>query len=184
MPKFFAMFILLLSAGCSTHLHEYRETTPTLQLENFYNGDLVAYGIVQNYSGKVIRRFKADLNGSWQGSKGKLEETFYYDDGEIQQRTWMLEKINDNQYRGNASDVTEPADGEVSGFAMNWQYTLQIKVDEDLYDVNFNDWMYLIDDQRLINRAEMNKWGFKVGEVTIWIEKVETKPPNFATEAS
>lgn len=162
---------LLLLAGCSTPMSYYQNTTPQLNMEEFYNGKLTAYGMVQNRSGDVLRRFRVDMLGTWEGNKGVLEETFYYDDGEQQQRTWYLEKKEDGKYGGTADDVVNPAHGQTSGYALNWRYTLRIPVDGDTWDINFDDWMYLLDEKRLINRAEMKKWGFTVGEVTLWIEK-------------
>ena len=79
--------------------------------------------------------------------------------------------MDDNVYGGTASDVVNPARGSTSGFALNWRYTLSIPVDGKVWDISFDDWMYLLDEKRMINRAQMNKWGFKVGEVTLWIEK-------------
>jgi hypothetical protein len=35
------------------------------------------------------------------------------------------------------------------------------------YDIDFDDWMFLIDDKVMLNRAVMTFWGFKVGEVLI-----------------
>lgn len=172
MTKILFLMVLLIS-GCSTHINQYETTSPRLKLEEFYNGKLVAYGMVQDRSGEVLRRFKADLTGTWNGPKGVLDEIFVYDDGEMQNRTWYLEKISENVYKGTASDVSKEAKGKVSGYALNWQYTLQIKVDDSIYDVDFDDWMYLIDEKRLINRAEMTKFGFRVGEVTLWIEKLD-----------
>ena len=162
---------VMLLVGCSTPLSYYRDTTPVLKMEEFYNGPLTAWGLVQDRSGKVLRRFRVDMVGSWQGDRGKLEEYFYYDDGEQQQRTWHLRKHANGIYTGNASDVVRPAEGQTEGYALNWRYTLSIEVDGSTWDIDFDDWMYLIDEKRLINRAQMNKWGFRVGEVTLWIEK-------------
>ena len=33
--------------------------------------------------------------------------------------------------------------------------------------VQFDDWMYLMNDKVLLNKAEMSKFGFKLGEVTL-----------------
>ncbi|MDJ0831946.1 MAG: DUF3833 domain-containing protein [Gammaproteobacteria bacterium] len=162
---------LLLLVGCATPMSYYQNTSPELKLEEFYNGKLTAYGMVQNRSGKVLRRFKVDMVGNWEGNKGVLDEMFYYDDGEEQRRTWYLEKHADGIYGGTASDVVNPAKGQTSGYALNWRYTLTITVDGKTWDIDFDDWMYLMDENRLINRAKMKKWGFKVGEVTLWIEK-------------
>jgi hypothetical protein len=161
----------LVLLGCSTPMSYYRDTTPAFKMEEFYNGPLTAWGMVQDRSGKVLRRFRVDMTGSWDGDRGKLEETFVYDDGETEQRTWFLQKQADGLYSGSASDVVSPAQGQSAGYALNWHYTLSIDIDGDTWHIDFDDWMYLMDEKRLINRAEMRKWGFRVGEVTLWIEK-------------
>lgn len=170
MRKLVLLMSLLLSA-CSTPMTYYQDTQPQLKLEEFFNGKLTAYGMVQDRGGRVLRRFTVDMTGSWDNNQGTLDEWFTYDDGEQQRRIWHLEKIAEGKYIGNADDVASPADGEINGYALNWQYSLNIKVDEENWVIDFDDWMYLINDKRLINRAEMSKWGFRVGEVTLWIEK-------------
>jgi hypothetical protein len=161
----------LLLASCSTSMKNYDNTSPYFDMQQFFNGKLTAYGMVQNRQGEVLRRFRVDMVGSWENNKGTLDERFYYHDGEQQQRIWYIEKTDDGRYIGNADDVVKPASGESNGFALNWRYSLLIEVDGENWEIDFIDWMYLIDDYRMINRAEMSKWGFKVGEVTLWIEK-------------
>ena len=39
--------------------------------------------------------------------------------------------------------------------------------------VSFDDWMYLLDQDRLINRAEISKFGIHLGEVILYIERLE-----------
>ena len=56
----------------------------------------------------------------------------------------------------------------VAGNALNWTYTFMLKTKEGKrYDIDFDDWMFLIDDQVMLNRAVMTFWGFRVGEVLI-----------------
>lgn len=161
----------LLLMSCSSQVADYAGTTPVFELDRFFNGELVAHGMVQDRSGKVLRRFRVDMVGRWTGNRGVLEEDFVYDDGERQRRVWRLEKLPGGGYRGTADDVVTPARGEARGYALNWRYTLAVPVDGKLWHIDFDDWMYLLDEQRLINRAEMSKWGFRVGEVTLLIEK-------------
>ena len=170
--KPFYLLILLLIGACSSSINDYKKTEPTLALETFFNGNLVAYGIVQNPSGKVIQRFKADLIGTWQGNKGVLDEQFYYADGTTGERTWYLEKHPNGAYSGTASDVSGTAQGYARGFALNWEYTLQLPINGKTWELKLDDWMYLIDENRMINRTDMRKWGIKLGELTLWIEKV------------
>jgi len=163
---------VLLLAGCTANLNEYQDTQPAFEMDTFFSGQLMAYGMVQDRSGKVIRRFTAELVGQWQGDRGVLEEDFIYDDGETQRRVWHLEKLADGNYRGTANDVIDSALGGSQGYAFNWRYSLEINVDGRKWAIDLNDWIYQLDESRVINRTEMTKWGFKVGEITLVIEKI------------
>src|SRR5690606_36008077 len=100
-----------------------------------------------------------------------LDEDFTYSDGTKEQRIWTLEKTADGQWRGRAGDVVGEAKGSLSGNAFQWQYTLALPVGDSVYNVQFDDWMYLIDDTTLINRARMSKWGIELGQVTLFFRK-------------
>ncbi|CAG36872.1 hypothetical protein DP2143 [Desulfotalea psychrophila LSv54] len=54
---------------------------------------------------------------------------------------------------------------------LNWQYQLNLKVDDSTWKINFDDWMFLLNDDMLINKATMSKFGFEVGEITIIFRK-------------
>jgi hypothetical protein len=59
------------------------------------------------------------------------------------------------------------AQGVAAGNALNWRYTLKLPVDGKVYEVQFDDWMYLMDDRVMLNKAAMSKFGFHLGEVTL-----------------
>lgn len=161
---------LLLSA-CSTSIDDYKNTTPELNFKDFFSGELAAYGIVQDYSGEVTRRFSVDMQATWQGNTLTLDEQFYYADGEQSERIWTIELNADNSITGTAGDVIGQATGQIQGNALYWQYTLEIPYDGDTLQVNLDDWMYLVTPTRLINRTAIDKFGFEVGEITLVIEK-------------
>jgi hypothetical protein len=50
---------------------------------------------------------------------------------------------------------------------LNWSYTLALPVDGKVYNVQFNDWMYQMDDKVMLNKAKMSKFGIYLGEVTL-----------------
>jgi hypothetical protein len=70
-------------------------------------------------------------------------------------------------YTGRADDVVGEASGQVSGNAFRWGYTLALPVDGRVWHVDFDDWMYLMDNRVMLNKATMSKWGVKLGEVTL-----------------
>ena len=163
---------LLLVAGCGASLEAYRDQGPAWDLAHFFNGKLVAHGLVTNRSGEVTSRFRVEMVGRWQDGKGELFEQFYFDDGRQQTRTWHLSRGADGHWRGTASDVVGEAVGKSQGFALNWRYQLDLVLPEgDVVRVSFDDWMYLLDTDRLINRAEISKFGISLGEVILYIER-------------
>ncbi|WP_395702944.1 DUF3833 domain-containing protein [Aquabacterium sp.] len=160
--------ITTLLAGCAAPKpSDYAAATPKLDLSRYFNGKLQAHGIVVDRAGKLLQRFTVDLEGRWQGQEGVLEEHFLYADGRREQRTWRLSAGPDGSYRGRAADVVGEALGQAAGNALNWQYTLRLPVGDQVYDVQFDDWMFLVDEQVMLNRAVISKFGLRVGEVLL-----------------
>jgi hypothetical protein len=108
---------------------------------------------------------------TWQGDVGVLDEDFVYSDGTKEKRVWTIRKLPDGRYVGTAGDVVGEAQGVASGNALNWKYTLALPVDGKVYNVQFDDWMYLIDDKVMLNRAVMSKFGIRLGEVLLSFTK-------------
>ena len=44
-------------------------------------------------------------------------------------------------------------------------------MDGKVYEVQFDDWMYLVDERVMLNRATMRKFGIRLGEVTLSFQK-------------
>lgn len=122
-------------------------------------------------SGKVVKRFTVLMVCSWTGDDGVLDESFTYSDGTLQKRVWRLHREADGRYTGRADDVVGTALGAESGNAFHWQYTLALPVDGSVYNVQFDDWMYLMTDKVMLNKATMSKLGIRLGEVTLSFTK-------------
>ncbi len=154
--------------GCSSvQVQDYINEKPQLRLEEYLNGNLEAHGIFQDRSGRVIKRFVVNMKGTWSGNKGLLEEDFIYSDGTKSRRVWYLIKESETIYSGTAGDVIGKAIGEQQGNAFRWKYTLDLPVDDTTYHVQFDDWMYLMDDKIMLNKSKMSKFGIYLGEVTL-----------------
>lgn len=161
----------MLLMNCSSSLDDYKETGPAFNLRDYFSGDVTAWGIVQDYSKQLSRRFCVDIVGTWQGNKGQLHETFYYNDGEQQVRIWQLIQGDDGTITGTAGDVVGQASGSESGTAFNWKYTLRVPVDGSEYDLHVDDWMFKLDENRVMNRSYMSKFGITVAEISIFFDK-------------
>ena len=158
--------------GCSTvEVDKYRGQTPALDLREYFNGTLDAHGVFQDRSGEVVKRFKVVIDARWQGDTGILDERFTYSDGSTQRRVWTVTHLGDGRYSGRADDVVGEARGEAAGNALRWRYVMALPVDGKVYHVDFDDWMFLMDDKVMLNRSAMSKWGFHLGEVTLSFQK-------------
>ncbi|MBL8438851.1 MAG: DUF3833 domain-containing protein [Zoogloeaceae bacterium] len=159
-------------AGCSSvEVERYAEARPALELRRYFDGTLDAHGMFQDRGGEVVKRFHVVIQASWQGDVGTLDERFTYSDGTTQRRVWTLTPTGDHTWRGTADDVVGEARGEVRGNALRWRYVLALPVDGRVWQVDFDDWMFLMDERVMLNRSVMSKWGFRLGEVTLSFNK-------------
>ncbi|MEN9418359.1 MAG: hypothetical protein RI988_1979 [Pseudomonadota bacterium] len=158
-----------LLAGCASAPvpADYAAERPVLDLKRYFDGELVAHGIFTDRGGKVARRFTVQMTGTWQGNQGTLDERFTYSDGKTERRVWRLTDHGNGRYTGRADDVVGEAQGQAAGNALNWSYTLRLPVDDKVYEVQFDDWMYLVDERVMLNKARMSKFGIFLGEVTL-----------------
>ncbi|MCY7315196.1 MAG: DUF3833 domain-containing protein [Rubrivivax sp.] len=159
--------------GCvSPKPADYATEKPALDLKTYFNGELVAHGLFTDRAGQVKRRFTVQMTGRWQGNQGTLDERFTYSDGKTERRVWRLTDEGNGRWTGRADDVVGVAEGRSAGNALNWRYTLALPVDGRVVEVQFDDWMYLMDDRVMLNKAEMSKFGFRLGEVTLSFTKL------------
>ena len=158
---------LLLSGCAGPKIADYAAEKPTLDMRQYFNGTVDAYGVFTDRSGKVVKRFTVVMKCQWVGDTGTLDEDFSYSDGTKSRRVWTLVRTSDGKYTGTAADVIGTAQGEEKGNAFRWGYTLDLPVDGKNIEVQFDDWMYLMSDKVMLNKAVMSKFGIKLGEVTL-----------------
>ena len=154
--------------GCaSQNLAGYASEKPVLDLTRYFNGTVDAHGIFQGRSGQIVKRFTVVMRCSWTGEDGVLDEDFVYSDGTTQKRIWRLKHLGNGRYEGRADDVVGVALGQTAGNTFRWGYTLALPVDGKVWNVDFDDWMYLMNERVMLNKATMSKFGFRLGEVTL-----------------
>ena len=172
-----AMAVILLGA-CASPMEpdDYRDQTPALDLRQYFDGTLDAWGMFQDRSGRIVRRFHVVIEATWEGDEGVLDEHFSYADGTTQRRVWRLTRLSDGRYEGRADDVVGVASGELAGNVLRWRYVLALPVGERVINVDFDDWMILMDERVMLNRSTMSKFGFRLGEVTLTFVRREPSP--------
>lgn len=162
----------LVVAGCaSPSVDDYATERPVLDLQAYFNGPVKAWGVFTDRSGKVVKRFTVEMDCRWQGDTGTLDERFTYSDGTTQRRVWTLQKLPNGRFTGSADDVVGQAQGRQAGNAFHWTYTLALPVDGRVWNVEMDDWMYLMGNGVVLNKTVMRKFGIALGEVTLSFTK-------------
>jgi hypothetical protein len=163
--------LLSLSSCGSVDVGRYAGEQPRLDLQHFFSQPVKAWGMFQKRSGEVAKRFEVNIESRREGNDLILDERFLYSDGTRQRRIWTLTPDGPNRWRGRAGDVIGEARGEVAGNTLHWRYRLNLAVDDSTYEMSMDDWMYLMDEDTLINRTSMSKFGVELGQVTLFFRR-------------
>ena len=165
------ILILLLNSCSEMKPEDYKNTKPIIKIEEYFQGNVKAWGILQGRSGEGKRQFVADMKGEFDGQNLILDETFIWNDGEKQERRWTIKKVGDNTYEGTAPDVVGIAKGGSYGSAFKFEYKLLIPYKDKKIKIKFDDWIFKQDEKTAINKATLSKFGFKIGELTVFFRK-------------
>jgi hypothetical protein len=169
-----AVLSLTLLSACSVSLdaNRYEEIGPKFNIEEFFDGKVKAWGIVQNRDGDIVQRFIVDIDGYKKDGNLILDESFEYGFGDgPKSRVWTLSKNAGGSYTGSAGDIVGSASGTPHGNAFNFAYEMDLAVDDTTYRVNFDDWFFAFDDKTMMNRSYIKKFGIVMAEVSIFMQK-------------
>ena len=166
-----SLIMFIYSSFMKHSIDDHQAKEPQMNIKEYFNGPIKAWGIVQDWQGRVLRQFDIKMMGTWDGDIGTLKEQFYYYDGQTQERIWTIKKLDNGDYEGTASDVIGKAIGRAKGNAAQWSYIMNLEVDQRMFHIKFDDWMWHMNDGVLINRSYLKKFGMKVAELTIFLKK-------------
>ncbi len=122
-------------------------------IKKFFEGDVEGFAIIQDSSGKIIDTEALKINGKWDGNKGVIQQNFVYASGNKDSRTWLITMDESGStFSAIGHDIAAPAQGKQVGNAMQMIYALMLpgKMDKQKVKVNFEDKIYLVDDESAI----------------------------------
>lgn len=171
-----ALILPLQGCSFSSGLEDYPDEGATLSMDivEFFTGEVRAWGLVQDYSGKVTRRLTGEFSGQREGNAVVLSEVFRFDDGEVTRRQWTFERTEGGLYTATTpdKDLLSEASGRASSYAFHWTYRFLVPVGDDSIALDFDDWIFRIDEETAVNRIKLKKFGITVGEMTLFYRKV------------
>ncbi|RMF08848.1 MAG: DUF3833 domain-containing protein [Alphaproteobacteria bacterium] len=168
------VYLVMMTMGCSSMtVAEFEGGTPELKLEEFFLGRTEASGFFEDRFGRIRKQFVVSIHGDWDGRVLTLEEDFRYLDGTTEKRLWKIRTVGEYGYEGTAENVVGIAAGKRAGNAFNWRYSFAMAVGNDVWRVKFDDWMFLMPNGVLINKATVTRWGFEIGRVTLAFRRLD-----------
>jgi hypothetical protein len=175
-----ALFVApIVFAGCASAPAVPDEAgAATFVIERDMLGSMTARGEFSAITG-LKRGFSAQLTGVWDGSAYRLNEKFAYDDGETDEKTWVLTPKGDGTYSGVREDVVGEAKGWQDGRFFRLAYDVRLPNDkgEPGMQVHFQDVMALTPAGTVVNHATVGKWGVWIGKVELTIDRAEVGKP-------
>ena len=170
-PSLAALLPLLVTGCGGMQLDEYADASPRFDPFVFFSGHTRAWGIVQDWRGLVVRRFEVDIQGRVENDELILDEDFRYADGGTSNREWRIKRNGPGRLKGSAGDILGTAAGGIAGNSMRWSYRMELDVAGKQYTVSFDDWIWQLAPQVLVNRSYIRKLGLTAAEVTIFMQK-------------
>lgn len=177
MKRILLLAVCCLAAALPAKSHalqprDFAGSQPRFEPEKFFAGRTRSWGVFENRAGNPTQRFTTVATGRNEKSGLVLHQTFTYQNGTSQERTWHIRRIDAHHYRATANDVVGVATGEAYGNLFHFKYTVALKPGNPLYNVRLEQWMYLQDrGAAMVNRAKITKFGITLATVTEYFRR-------------
>lgn len=154
-----------------------RNDTAPFDLLSWLEGRTLADGVFEDRGGRVRRRFMVELNGTAEANTLRLHERFVFDNGERQERTWVLTRGADRSFTGRAEDSVSEARGRFDEGVAYLSSELWLKIGKRSLAMHFDDAFYEAGPGLVLNRSTMSKWGIRLGQILIQFRKDDQRSP-------
>lgn len=154
-----------------------RNDTAPFDLLSWLEGRSLAQGVFEDRRGRARRRFSIETNGTPDGNTLRLHERFVFDDGELQERTWVLTRGAGGSFTGRAGDSVSEAHGRFERGVAYLRSELLLKIGSRHIAMCFDDAFYEAGPGLVVNRSTMSKWGIRLGQILIQFRKDGQRSP-------
>ncbi|NRG19432.1 DUF3833 family protein [Rhizobiales bacterium] len=144
-----------------------------LKLEEFFRGKTVGKGVFESRIAGVKREFTVITTGTWNPKTFtlRLREDFRYADGERDTKVWFFQKVAEDRYIGQRSDVFSPTNVRTVGNDLKFSYAAEVETRDGTIALRFNDTLTRVEPGVVRNTARVVKYGLTIGTVDLTFRK-------------
>lgn len=156
-------------------IDDFKGTSPEFLPEEFFNGRLEGWGVLESVIGGLQKRSTITAEGKWdeQAQAVHFTETYTFDDGHQDTLRWTIRKLGPGRYAGAEPRLEGDAEGEQAGCAFHWQYTRDTpQPDGKSTKLNFDDWFYMIDARACMVRGTAGRAGLPFATAHVTYRKI------------
>jgi Protein of unknown function (DUF3833) len=146
------------------------------ELTSFLQGHTKAWGIFEDRFGRLRRRFDVEMHGTWKDGVFVLDESFVYDDGRREQRTWLVTPLSNGRFEATCADCVGKATGVCAQDTISMSYGFRLRLPSRVIKVDIHDRLYRMSARTVVNRATVRKWGVRLGEMSLFFERQLAEP--------
>lgn len=173
---FFILNVLLVLTSCNDiDIGTDKGISNTFNFREFFRGDVEGWGTIKNWRGEVKKTFRVNIHGVWDDGLSTITERSKFNDGNTLTRSWKIILTPKGQYAASTDDVVGNALGFESGNAAQFNYIMKVPFTSSEVEVKVTNQMFMLDDGTVIASINMRKFGFKVGEINVFMKKKDMK---------
>lgn len=161
-----------LTACSSMNIKNFESEKLSFKIEDYFQGKSEGTGVFFDRFGDLQRRFIVVLDTKTEGDITTMSEVLTYSDGEVNKRIFTITKKSEHLYEVTADGVVGTGTIESYGNALKWSYVLAQPIKGSIWHLTFDDWMFLQENNVVINKASAYKWGIHVGDVIMSLKKL------------
>lgn len=140
---------------------------PPFDPVRFFTGHVTSWGVLETPFGAPSSVVLTDCVGRADGPDGlNMTQTLRVGDDPPQTRVWHMRRIAPGQFEATANDMVGTSNGQASGRAFHWRWTLALQPGNSVKNVTMEQWWYLQDDGSMMNRTLIGKASVIVAEVS------------------
>jgi hypothetical protein len=156
-------------------IEDFEGKGPVFTPEEFFDGELVGWGVMESPLGSLQKRYTVKAAGRWDRGTGVISftETWTFDDGHVDTLNWQIRPLGDGKYTGSEPLLDGEAEGDQAGFAYHWRYTRETpQPDGKTVKLNFDDWFWRIDDAVVIVKGTAGRLGLPFATAHVTYQKI------------